>query len=138
VALVQDKEIPAVLPDVTSPFGFAFQHVQLSIPQGSEDACRRFYLDVLGWTEVPKPAALAARGGLWMRADSIEVHLGVEEDSRPAKKAHPAFLVTHFDALVARLEASHVAITWDNNVPGVRRLFAHDNLGNRLELIQAA
>ncbi len=125
-----------MLPKMT--FGFAIQHVQLSIPKGSEDACRRFYLDILGWVEVPKPPVLAARGGLWMRVDNIEVHLGVEEDFRPAKKAHPAFLVIAFDALVARLEASNVAITWDDNVPGVRRFFAHDNLGNRLEFIEVS
>lgn len=124
--------------DPTSPFGFAFQHVQLSIPAGSEDACRRFYIDVLGWIEVPKPPVLAARGGLWMRVDAIEVHLGVEQDFRPARKAHPGFLVTAFDALIARLEASSVPITWDANVPGVRRCFVHDSVGNRLELIDAS
>jgi catechol 2,3-dioxygenase-like lactoylglutathione lyase family enzyme len=73
-----------------SPFGFRWQHVQLSMPEGHEAACRRFYVDILGLTEVAKPPVLAARGGMWLRADDIEVHLGVEEDFRAAKKAHPA------------------------------------------------
>jgi catechol 2,3-dioxygenase-like lactoylglutathione lyase family enzyme len=111
--------------------------VQLSIPRGAEDACRAFWVGVLGFTEVPKPPILAARGGLWLRADRVEVHLGVEEDFRAARKAHPAFLVAQFDALAARLEAHGVTVTWDHAVPGVRRFFAPDNLGNRLEFIQA-
>ena len=94
-------------------------------------------MGLLGFTEVPKPPILAARGGLWLRADRVEVHLGVEEDFRPARKAHPAFLVAEFDGLAARLEAHGVTVTWDDAVPGVRRFFAAENLGNRLEFTQA-
>lgn len=119
-----------------SPFGFRLQHVQLAIPKGSEDECRRFYLDVLGLSEVPKPPALAARGGLWLRSDEMEIHLGVEEDFRPAKKAHPAFVVQNFDALAAHLIAKGTKLTWDDNLPGKRRFYAADNLGNRLEFIE--
>src|SRR5262249_48190226 len=68
-------------------------HVQLAIPPGSEDDCRRFYVNVLGLAEKPKPPVLAARGGLWLMAGAVEIHLGVERDFRPAKKAHPAFRV---------------------------------------------
>jgi catechol 2,3-dioxygenase-like lactoylglutathione lyase family enzyme len=119
-----------------SPFGFRLQHVQLSMPKGAEAACRRFYVDILGLIEIPKPPVLAARGGMWLRADDIEVHLGVEEDFRAAKKAHPAFVVRDFDALAAHLTAQGVAITWDENLPGTRRFYASDNLGNRLEFIE--
>ena len=88
----------SVPPSAPAPFGFRLQHVQLAIPRGSEDACRRFYVDILGLVEVPKPPALAVRGGMWLRADDVEIHLGVEDDFRPAKKAHPAFVVANFDA----------------------------------------
>ena len=120
---------------VPTSFGFCLQHVQLAIPPGAEDACRRFYVGVLGLTEVPKPPALAVRGGMWLRADGIEIHLGVEDDFRPAKKAHPAFIVTNFDALVGRLTASGIEIRWDESIPGLRRFHASDNVGNRLEFI---
>jgi len=72
-----------------SAFGLGLHHVQLAIPPGSEDACRAFYVDVVGMTEVLKPPELAARGGLWVRVDRLEIHLGVEQDFRPARKAHP-------------------------------------------------
>jgi catechol 2,3-dioxygenase-like lactoylglutathione lyase family enzyme len=122
-------------PSVPPPFGFRLDHVQLAIPRGSEDACRRFYVEILGLTEVPKPPALAVRGGMWLRADGAEIHLGVEDDFRPAKKAHPAFVVTNFDALVARLKASGIEIRWDESIPDLRRFHASDNVGNRLEFI---
>jgi catechol 2,3-dioxygenase-like lactoylglutathione lyase family enzyme len=125
-----------MLPDPTAnSFGFTLQHVQLAIPRGSEDECRRFYVGILGLSEVPKPPALAARGGMWLRAEGVEIHLGVEDDFRPAKKAHPAFVVANFDALVERLTASGVEIRWDESIPGTRRFHVSDNAGNRLEFI---
>jgi hypothetical protein len=77
----------------------AIDHVQVAIPRGSEDTARRFYGEFLGISEVPKPSALAARGGCWFRAGSAVLHLGVEHPFAPARKAHPAFLVTDLDAL---------------------------------------
>ncbi|GAA0370388.1 VOC family protein [Microbispora corallina] len=122
-------------PNVVSPFGYGLHHVQLAIPPGSEDACRAFYVGVLGLTEIRKPPELAARGGLWVRADTLEIHLGVEEDFRPARKAHPGILVTGLDDLAARLVAAGVEVAWDAHFPGHRRFYAHDNVGNRLEFL---
>ena len=122
-------------PSVPISFGFLLQHVQLAIPRGSEDACRRFYVGILGLVEVPKPPALAVRGGMWLRAGGVEIHLGVEDDFRPAKKAHPAFVVTDFDGLVERLTERGIEIRWDDAIPGTRRFHVSDNVGNRLEFI---
>ena len=122
-------------PSVPASFGFRLQHVQLAIPRGSEDACRQFYVGILGLTEVPKPPALAVRGGMWLRAEGVEIHLGVDDDFRPAKKAHPAFIVTGFEGLVERLTASGIEIRWDESIPGTRRFHTSDNVGNRLEFI---
>jgi catechol 2,3-dioxygenase-like lactoylglutathione lyase family enzyme len=119
------------------PFDFQLHHMQLSIPQGSEEACRRFYVGVLGFTEVPKPPALAARGGLWLRSGDVELHLGVEGDFRPAKKAHPALRTPRFDELVAHLGQANVPLRWDEAIAGQRRFFVDDNLGNRLEFMEA-
>jgi len=115
---------------------FALHHVQLAIPSGSEDACRAFYVGALGMTEVAKPPVLAARGGLWLRAGRLEIHLGVEEDFRPAGKAHPGILADDLDALAERLARHGVAVQWDDAFPGHRRFYAADNLGNRLEFLQ--
>ena len=127
---------PASGPDAGTAQGFGLHHVQLAVPAGAEAACRAFYVGVLGLTEVPKPPVLAARGGLWVRAGTLELHLGVEDDFRPARKAHPGILVSDVDALAERLAAAGVAVRWDGDFPGHRRCYADDPVGNRLEFLQ--
>ncbi|RFC73858.1 VOC family protein [Streptomyces sp. AcE210] len=114
----------------------ALDHVQLAAPAGSEDALRRFYGDALGMTETPKPPALAARGGCWFEAGQVRLHLGIERDFRPARKAHPGLRVTGIEAYAARLAAHGVRITWDGDLPGHRRFYADDPVGNRLEFLE--
>jgi len=105
------------------------------MPVGAEDAARRFYSSLLGMTEIPKPTELAKRGGCWFQSGEVQVHLGVEENFRPAKKAHPAFRCGDYDALVSRLQAAGVEVTDAEEIPGVRRCHVHDPFGNRIELI---
>lgn len=114
----------------------ALHHAQLAMPVGAEDEARRFYVDVLGMAEVAKPPVLAARGGAWFRAGGLELHLGVEDDFRPARKAHPGILVTDLDGLVERLRTAGQEVQWDGAFPGHRRIYAHDAFGNRLEFLQ--
>ena len=113
-------------------------HVQLAMPRGEEDAARAFFAGVLGMTEVDKPPVLAARGGAWFRAGGLELHLGVEDEFAPARKAHPGVLVSDLDELVRRLAAAGQQVTWDADFPGFRRVYAHDPFGNRLEFLQPA
>lgn len=120
----------------TSGFGYGLHHVQLCMPPDSEAAARAFYVDILGFVEVEKPPVLAARGGLWVRADRLELHLGVEQDFRPSPKSHPGVLVSDLDALDAHLGAHGVPTTWDDNFPGMRRFYIRDPFGNRIELLQ--
>jgi catechol 2,3-dioxygenase-like lactoylglutathione lyase family enzyme len=111
-------------------------HVQLSVPAGAEPQLRAFYGELLGMTEVAKPAALAARGGVWFRSGGAELHLGVEADFRPARKAHPGLLVDDLPALAERLAAAGHGVRWDDLLPGHRRCYVHDPCGNRLELLE--
>jgi catechol 2,3-dioxygenase-like lactoylglutathione lyase family enzyme len=111
-------------------------HVQLAMPRGEEQAARRFFAGVLGMTEIDKPPVLAARGGAWFRSGALELHLGVEDDFRPARKGHPGILVTDLDALVRRLRAAGQEVTWDGDFPGFRRVYASDPFGNRLEFLE--
>lgn len=113
-------------------------HIQIAIPPGSEEACRSFYCGLLGWNEVSKPASLAGRGGLWLRTATFEVHLGVEQDFRPAKKAHPAFTLKKLDELATKLLEGGHSVVWDDLLPGKRRFFSYDNEGNRLEFIESS
>lgn len=113
-------------------------HVQVAIPVGGEDAARAFYGDVLKMAEVPKPPVLAARGGCWFASGSAVLHLGVEDPFRPARKAHPAFLVDDLDDLESTLIAGgYESVRSDDQIPGVRRLHTFDPFGNRIELQQA-
>ncbi|WP_431867842.1 glyoxalase [Nocardiopsis eucommiae] len=125
-------------PDTSTGFGFGLHHVLICLPPGGEDACRSYYVDVLGFVEVAKPTTLAARGGLWVRADGLEIHLGVEEDFTPQRKAHPGILVRELDILAERITSAGYAITWDENLPGHRRFHTFDNHGNRLEFLTPA
>ncbi len=111
-------------------------HLQLVMPPGEETAAREFYADVLGMAEVAKPPALAGRGGAWFRAGGVELHLGVEDDFRPARKGHPGILVSDLDDVVRRLRAAGQDATFDDDFPGFRRIFAHDPFGNRLEFLE--
>ncbi|MEV7278012.1 VOC family protein [Streptomyces sp. NPDC093111] len=116
----------------------AVDHVQLAAPAGSEDLLRAFYGDVLGMTEIPKPPALAARGGCWFAAagGAVQLHLGVEADFRPARKAHPGLRVTGILDYAARLERHGAELRWDDGLPGHRRFHTDDPVGNRLEFLE--
>ncbi|MFC9233655.1 VOC family protein [Streptomyces decoyicus] len=111
-------------------------HIQLAAPPGTEDALRAYYVDLLGMTEIPKPPALAARGGCWFEAGTARLHLGIEADFRPAKKAHPGIRVHDIDAFGARLTAAGATVTWDDQLPGHRRCYSVDPVGNRLEFLE--
>ena len=114
-------------------------HVQIACPPGSEDACRAFYTGVLGLPEVPKPPALAVRGGCWFRGTGehagTELHLGVEEDFRPARKAHPGLVWPDLDGLAESLTAAGYPVTWAEDIPDRRRFHTADPHGNRLEFL---
>jgi len=111
-------------------------HVQVSCPAGSEDLLRAFYGDVLGMTELTKPPVLAARGGVWFRSGTAEIHCGVEEDSQPARRAHPGLICTDLDSAAAACTSAGHEVSWDENFPGFRRCYVPDPVGNRLELLQ--
>ena len=97
---------------------------------------RSFYGAVLGMTELEKPERLRARGGAWFRSGSLEIHVGIEEGFRPARKAHPGIAVDDVDALAERVAGSGAPVEWDDSIPGVRRFHTSDPVGNRLEFQQ--
>jgi catechol 2,3-dioxygenase-like lactoylglutathione lyase family enzyme len=120
----------------TNDFFAGLHHVQLAIPPGAEPLCREFWGEAMGMTELEKPPVLAARGGCWFRGGALEVHLGVEQDFVPARKAHPGILVNGLRALAERLEAHGHPVQWDGEFPGHDRFYAFDKLGNRLEFLE--
>ncbi len=111
-------------------------HLQLAMPAGEEAAARAFYSDLLGLTELEKPPELAARGGLWFALGTQALHLGVETPFTPARKAHPAFGVRDLEACKMRLQVAGIETLLDTALPHVRRFYAADPFGNRLEFVQ--
>ena len=115
----------------------SIDHVQIAMPAGEEEKARSFYINLLGFVEIPKPAELAKRGGAWFQAGSVQVHLGVEADFRPARKAHPAFLVNDLNGLIAK--ARSMGFETDLTQPpldGYKRVHVFDPFGNRIELME--
>lgn len=110
-------------------------HVQLAMPAGQEERAREFYGGVLGLSEVAKPAALVARGGVWFEAEGLKVHLGVDPDFVPARKAHPAFVVDDLVKTVEWIQSNGLEVSAPKKVQGRYRTFVHDPFGNRIELV---
>jgi catechol 2,3-dioxygenase-like lactoylglutathione lyase family enzyme len=115
----------------------SIDHVQIAIPAGEEDRARAFYISQLGFIEFPKPPDLAKRGGAWFQAGNVQLHLGVETDFRPARKAHPAFIVDDLDSLIAAVRgAGYETDTSQPALDGYKRAHVFDPFGNRIELME--
>jgi catechol 2,3-dioxygenase-like lactoylglutathione lyase family enzyme len=115
----------------------SIDHIQIAIPPEGEEKARRFYIDVLGFTEIPKPAELAKRGGAWFQTGNVQLHLGVEADFRPARKAHPAFLVDKLEELIDKAQSAGFEIdTSQPPLDGYQRAHVFDPFGNRIELME--
>lgn len=115
----------------------SIDHVQIAAPPGCEAAAREFYGAILGMKELAKPAVLRARGGCWFECGAHQLHVGVEQDFRPARKAHPAFAVVRLNELREMLVARGIRVADDDNLPDTRRFYADDPWGNRLEFVEA-
>jgi catechol 2,3-dioxygenase-like lactoylglutathione lyase family enzyme len=111
-------------------------HILIAIPESSEDEARRFYVGLLGLTEIEKPKSLAGRGGLWLMAGPKPIHIGTEAGFIPPKRAHPGFLVDDLAAMIEVLRQAGADLTFDVPLPGYDRVHVRDPFGNRLELLQ--
>jgi catechol 2,3-dioxygenase-like lactoylglutathione lyase family enzyme len=112
-------------------------HLLLTMPVGGEPLARKFYTEILGIREVPKPPALAVHGGAWFEFGGCQLHLGVDPDFLPAKKGHPALMVDDLAYFLARLQEHDCKIDQTDPIPGYQRAFTFDPFGNRIELMQA-
>jgi catechol 2,3-dioxygenase-like lactoylglutathione lyase family enzyme len=112
-------------------------HVQIAAPPGCEPAARRFFGELLGLEEIAKPEPLRGRGGAWFRLGERQLHVGVDPDFEPARKAHVALRVAaaELDDLAERLAAARAPVTWDDVLPGERRFYSEDAWGNRIEFL---
>src|ERR1043165_4621413 len=115
----------------------SIDHVQIPMPTGEEEKARAFYVAILGFTELSKPPELAKRGGAWLQSGNVQLHLGVEIDFRPARKAHPAFIVDDLDSLITAVEnAGYETDASQPPLEGYKRAHIFDPFGNRIELME--
>ena len=115
----------------------SIDHVQIAIPSGEEEKARAFYINVLGFMEIPKPPELAKRGGAWFESENVQLHLGVENDFHPTRKAHPAFVVDDLAALIRKAQIAGCKIdTSQPPLDGYKRAHVYDPFGNRIELME--
>jgi catechol 2,3-dioxygenase-like lactoylglutathione lyase family enzyme len=112
------------------------EHIQLAMPAGQEETARGFYSGLLGIPEVPKPPDLAKRGGVWFESGRVKVHLGVDPDFRPARKAHPGLLVRDLGELVRKLRVAGIEVVEAETLPGWDHAYIADPFGNRIELME--
>ena len=112
-------------------------HVQLAMPPGRESEAEAFYAGFLGFVRIPKPEPMAGRGGCWFASGPVAVHLGVEDDFRPARKAHPALVVRDLAGLVAAAAAARLEVRPNPDQPDGAGYYIDDPFGNRIELIDA-
>ena len=115
----------------------SIDHVQIAMPASGEESARAFYMDVLGFIEIPKPAELAKRGGMWLQSELVQLHLGIEQDFHPARKAHPAFIVDDLNLLITKAQgAGYETDTSQPPLDGFKRAHVFDPFGNRIELME--
>lgn len=112
-------------------------HAQITIPKNQEQEARAFYCGVLQLKEIPKPASLLARGGLWLEIGDQQLHIGTEDGvDRFQTKAHIAYEVADIIALRRQLEGQGIQIVDSVPIPGYDRFECRDPFGNRVECIQ--
>jgi catechol 2,3-dioxygenase-like lactoylglutathione lyase family enzyme len=114
----------------------AIEHVQLAMPAGGEPKAREFYGQLLGIPEIKKPDILAQRGGCWFENGDLKIHLGVDSDFRPSRKAHPGLLVDQLGSLISKLSVAGYQVREDSAMPGYQRAYVDDPFGNRIELME--
>ena len=127
------KWLPHEYPQFATNTAVELDHVQIAAPPGCEAEARRFFGGLLELEELVKPEPLQARGGVWFAVGDRQLHIGVEPDFAPARKAHPAFRVS--DGELDRLAAVLEGVEWDDSLPEVRRFYVADPWGNRIEIL---
>lgn len=112
-------------------------HAQITIPHSEEAEARKFYCDILGLKEIPKPESLKGRGGFWLELGETQIHIGVEDDfDRRKTKAHLAYEVDNLEMWRNRLEEQNIKIIEGIPIPDYLRFEFRDPFGNRVEFLQ--
>jgi catechol 2,3-dioxygenase-like lactoylglutathione lyase family enzyme len=117
----------------------AVDHVNLATPRARQAETLTFYRQVLGLTEIPKPAEQRGRGGAWFLAGDLQLHISVDpdpDDPLPKSKRHVCFLVADLAAAKSAALAFGLTIEEESVTEGLARFFIRDPADNRVEIGQ--
>jgi len=114
-----------------------FSHASLNVV-GQLDETSRFYEDVLGMRDVPRPEALQPITGAWVQGGDAQVHLvAVEPGERPRNPLGPHFAVYVEDLAEAIEELEAGNIPYRRFGEGDEtQIWISDPAGNTIELNQ--
>jgi catechol 2,3-dioxygenase-like lactoylglutathione lyase family enzyme len=110
-------------------------HFQVAIPVGKLPEALEFYVDVLFFERIEKPAELD-QSGAWLTSGPVNLHLGEEIDFQPARRAHPALLVDNFAEILSAAKVGNHPARIDTGPNGYLRASVFDPFGNRIEVMQ--
>ena len=96
---------------------------------------RRFYRDVLGLKEIPKPRTFDFVV-LWFDLGNMHVHLLLKDKADTISPRHFALRVADVKAARRWFAERGVSAEETTPIPGADRFFIHDPDGNRIEVIQ--
>lgn len=107
-------------------------HISLNV--ANNDEAERFYLEVLGFSKLPRPDF--GFPGTWLGLpDGRQVHLIQDDGFVPPKGPHFALHVADIEATRDELMAQGIKVSKVSEINGVgRQCFFRDPCGNSIEL----
>ncbi len=96
---------------------------------------RRFYGDLLGLKEIPKPRTFDFVV-VWYDLGNMHVHLLLKDKADTTSPRHFALRVADAQAARAYFREHSVPTSETTLIPGADRFFINDPDGNRIEIIQ--
>lgn len=112
------------------------QHAAVTVPTDGLEVARKFYTEILGLREVPRPPELRDRPGIWYSLGATELHIQTRENTpHEGGDRHPALVVDDIDAWRERFAAHNVDVMDQPTIYNRRRFNVRDPFGNLLELM---
>jgi catechol 2,3-dioxygenase-like lactoylglutathione lyase family enzyme len=113
-------------------------HVNVTVPPELEQQTKRFYGEVLGLEQVPKPSS-SRQSGAWYQIGPNQLHLSVEaENAGPLSSRHVCYAVPDLSAAETRFREARVEIIPDPRpIERSSRFYVRDPGGNLLEIVEA-
>ena len=113
-------------------------HVNVTVPADLEQAAKRFYAEVLGLKQIPKPEGTRQFIGAWYQLGTAQLHLSIEDDPQnAASDRHVCYRVADVAAAAAQFRNAGIEVIPDPRPAGQpSRLFVRDPGGNLIEVTE--